>query len=747
MDANIAKHASQIKQLFSTSNISQITGVILAAILSYVQREVIDSATVLVWFSTIALLALLRTALVIAYQRSAGNEATQSWLMVFRLGVLASAVAWGSASFLLFPANHPQHQMFLIFMLAGVTAGGLVSYSADVFSAITNNVVVLVPLIIRLLVANENLSVEMSVAIIVYLGFMIVSLRYINRNISENIRLHLEASSREAALRVSEQQYRLLLNHSPVGILHYDTNLIVTYCNDRLANILKSSTKMIVGLDMKTLNDQSFLPVIRDAIKGEFGRYEGEYNATFSDARVWVGITCAPSLDSDGVIDGGVAIVEDISERKLAEEYMRKRTEMELHASSIKYQLLFESSRDALMVLVSPSWKFTEANKATLRLFGAASMAEFAKLGPWDVSPEYQPDGHLSSEKAREAIELTIREGSHFFEWEHQRLDGKSFAADVLLTRMEDGEELFLLATVRDITERKRIEAALNQEKVEQALLIGKLEEAQNHLLQSEKMASIGQLAAGVAHEINNPIGYVFSNLGTLEQYVQDTLELLNLYEQAERLIADSEVREQIRTTREKLDIAFLKEDLRALMEESREGIIRVKQIVQNLKDFAHVDVAEEWHFSDLHKGLDSTLSIVKNEIKYKADLVKEYGIIPEVECLSSQINQVFMNLLVNAAHAIEEHGIITISTGVKGDEVWVSISDTGKGIAPEHITKIFDPFFTTKPIGQGTGLGLSLSYSIIQKHHGRIEVQSEVGKGATFHLWLPIRQIHDAQE
>ncbi len=268
-----------------------------------------------------------------------------------------------------------------------------------------------------------------------------------------------------------------------------------------------------------------------------------------------------------------------------------------------------------------------------------------------------------------------------------------------------------------------------------------KLEEAHNQLLQSEKMASIGQLAAGVAHEINNPIGYVYSNLGTLEKYVQDTFGMLDLYEQAEGSIADAEVLARLQEAKKKLDIAFLKEDLRALMDESKDGITRVKKIVQNLKDFSHVDTSDEWHFSDLHNGIDSTLNIVNNEIKYRADVVREYGDIPEVECLSSQLNQVFMNLLVNAAHAIEERGTITIRTGQQGDEVWVEIADTGKGIAPEHMKKIFDPFFTTKPIGKGTGLGLSLSYGILQKHHGRIEVQSKVGKGTTFRVWLPIKQ------
>jgi len=177
-------------------------------------------------------------------------------------------------------------------------------------------------------------------------------------------------------------------------------------------------------------------------------------------------------------------------------------------------------------------------------------------------------------------------------------------------------------------------------------------------------------------------------------------------------------------------------------MSESREGISRVRKIVQDLKDFSHVGAEDEWSWAHLHAGLDSTINIVNNEIKYKARLVKDYGPLPEVECLPSQLNQVFMNILVNAAHAIEEQGIITVRSGMQGtDEVWIEISDTGIGIAPQAITRIFDPFFTTKAVGKGTGLGLSLSYGIVQKHHGRIEVQSEIGRGTTFRIILPVRQ------
>lgn len=267
-----------------------------------------------------------------------------------------------------------------------------------------------------------------------------------------------------------------------------------------------------------------------------------------------------------------------------------------------------------------------------------------------------------------------------------------------------------------------------------------RLSDAQNKLIQSEKLASIGQLAAGVAHEINNPIGFIFSNFGTLEQYLDDLFQMLDAYEEAEAHIGNGDALARIRTLKAELDIEYLKDDIPNLMRESRDGIQRVRKIVQDLKDFSRVDARQEWESVDLHAGIDSTLNIVNNEIKYKADVVKNYGPLPEVQCLPSELNQVFMNLLVNAAHAITaERGTITITTGVDGSQVWVEIADTGSGIAPENMQRIFDPFFTTKPVGKGTGLGLSLSYGIVQKHGGRMEVSSELGVGTRFRVTIPI--------
>lgn len=260
-----------------------------------------------------------------------------------------------------------------------------------------------------------------------------------------------------------------------------------------------------------------------------------------------------------------------------------------------------------------------------------------------------------------------------------------------------------------------------------------KLEQANRQLLQSEKMAAIGQLAAGVAHEINNPVGYVHSNLQTLRHYLSDIFRLTDAVKSANSL-------DDLRQILKSIDYEFLRQDLEELLVESREGIDRVKTIIAALRDFSHTE-DEEFRYANLHQGIETTLNVINNELKYKAEVVKDFGELPEIQCIISQINQVSMNLLVNAAHAIEENGLIVIRTWCENDFVFMEFADNGRGIEPASLNRIFEPFFTTKPVGKGTGLGLSLSFNIIEKHHGEISVASTPGKGTTFRIRLPIEQ------
>ncbi|MGK9415279.1 ATP-binding protein [Pseudomonas cedrina] len=303
------------------------------------------------------------------------------------------------------------------------------------------------------------------------------------------------------------------------------------------------------------------------------------------------------------------------------------------------------------------------------------------------------------------------------------------------------------LANKWDMARRASLQTAHLEHLVEQRtqalqLEIDERKHLESQLVQSEKLASLGQLAAGVAHEINNPVGFISSNLSTLDGYFTQLQQILQAYQDAEPLIAAAEQRDQLKALRTDLELDFLTEDIPILIRESKDGIGRVVQIVKDLKNFSRVDNDQTWQWANLQQGIDSTLNIVASELKYKADVVKNYQPLPEIECLASQLNQVVMNLVINAAQAMgPERGIITISNGVEGENIWLEVADNGCGIAPEALQKIFDPFFTTKPVGEGTGLGLSLSYGIVKKHGGTIAVSSEPGKGTTFRVVLPIRQ------
>jgi PAS domain S-box-containing protein len=310
----------------------------------------------------------------------------------------------------------------------------------------------------------------------------------------------------------------------------------------------------------------------------------------------------------------------------------------------------------------------------------------------------------------------------------------------ILAHRDESGKIDFYSTIMRDRTAARQQELELRQ-------AFDELKHAHDQLVQSEKMASIGQLAAGVAHEINNPIGYLHSNLGTLGQYLDDTSRVVEAYEAALPSVADPVAKTAVEQLKKQTDFQFVLEDIPKLLAESQEGIRRVRKIVQDLKDFAHTSDNEEWQWVDLRHSLSRTLSIVHNELKYKAEVVQSFEDIPEIRCLPGQLNQVFMNLLVNAAHAIDEHGEVRIATRQQGEHLLVEISDTGCGMPPEVVGRIFEPFFTTKPVGKGTGLGLSISYGIVKKHGGHIEVDSQVGQGTTFRIVLPIAGPDEVKE
>jgi PAS domain S-box-containing protein len=430
--------------------------------------------------------------------------------------------------------------------------------------------------------------------------------------------------------------------------------------------------------------------------------------------------------DDQGLPIRIIGINLDITERRAAD--------LALQESEARFRAIFDSIHEGIFIHDMDTGAILATNRRACEMYAlsepellAASLEELSS----GESPYTQADAAYWMMRAATGQPQS-------FEWHAKDSNGRLFWAEVNMRLAELAGQERLVAMVRDVSRRKAQEEELRQNLERQVQLNKKLEEAHNQLLQSEKLASIGQLAAGVAHELNNPIGFVHSNLGSLDVYLQDLFAIIDASEQLPSSGQSEGPLDVIRRLKTEKDYAFIKTDIVQLMAESKDGLVRVRKIVQDLKDFSRVGEAE-WQWVDLHKGLDSTLNIVWNELKYKCKVNKEFGELPDVHCLSSQLNQVFMNLLVNAGQAIQTQGEITIRTGRNGDDVWVEVSDTGSGIPKENIDRIFEPFFTTKPVGKGTGLGLSLSYSIVHKHNGRIAVTSEVGKGTTFRVTLPI--------
>jgi len=292
------------------------------------------------------------------------------------------------------------------------------------------------------------------------------------------------------------------------------------------------------------------------------------------------------------------------------------------------------------------------------------------------------------------------------------------------------------VVTINNITQTKQAALELTQAYTE-------LKETHNQMIQQEKMASIGQLAAGVAHEINNPTGYIISNLGTLAKYQSRLFEFLKAQSEIIDTL-DSSERQNLATLRRQMKIDYIIGDLPDLVSESLHGAERVKNIVHSLKCFSRTD-NDICTTSSIIDCLESTINIIWNEIKYHATLKKEFGDLSLIRCYPQKLSQVFMNLIVNAAHALGEKGEITVSAWQKNNAIYVAVTDTGSGIPEEIRGRIFEPFFTTKEAGKGTGLGLSISYGIVREHGGEITVESTVGTGTTFTVMLPLNGVQDA--
>lgn len=504
--------------------------------------------------------------------------------------------------------------------------------------------------------------------------------------------------------------------------------------------------------------------------------------------------TATPITDIDGNINEVIVIISDITERKM--EHKRLEETLRIVEEAKKEWEQTVDCIDDVVILVDAKDNILRCNKILSTLTGK-SYSELLNRKWQDVLRE---SGFTQKITDTGDVEIFHPSGKYFnyniFYFKNAE-DKNKYAAVITL---KDITELKILTESLEITnmtldkDRKELQFALDEisfllKEVEEKkdlsvrfmglsthesefiYTIGNhfnsmmdilesqhkelekayadLKAAQSQILQQEKMASIGQLAAGIAHEINNPMGFIISNLGSLSRYTDKLSEFLKIQAEAIEGLSshtkemggnsdEENILNKLKESRKSLKIDYILSDLNNLIRESLDGAERVKKIVQDLKSFSRVDEAE-WKVADINAGIESTINIVWNEIKYKATVKKQYGDIPMTKCNPGQLNQVFMNILVNAAQAIEKHGEITIKTWHDNSYIYVSISDTGCGIPANIINRIFEPFFTTKEVGKGTGLGLSIAYDIVKKHNGDIIVESEFGKGTTFTVKIPI--------
>ncbi|MDA8412807.1 MAG: PAS domain S-box protein [Desulfobacteraceae bacterium] len=536
--------------------------------------------------------------------------------------------------------------------------------------------------------------------------------------------------------KLAEEKQHILswaVDNNPNSILITNLDGTIEYVNQKFCTLTGYSAAEALGQNPRILKSgettqEQYAEMWRTISRG--GIWHGElHNRKKSGELYWESASIAPIKDGQGRILRYLAVNEDITGRKIYEAELVNNTEelllkhAELNAMFSRIHLAkqeWEDTMDSIQEMVmmcDPTGAITRCNRAVTtftgltyaRILGMNSLDLLKGCGMEIVSCD--DDGG----------QMTYSGGTRHFELIFNELKQKG-----------TNEVRGSVVTIHETTELRKMNDDLQKASIE-------LQQAQAQAFQQEKMASIGQLAAGVAHEINNPMGFISSNLTTMGKYMQKLGAFETSLIEALQDRGDPETVALMNDMRARMKIDFILNDISTLLEESQDGAERVRRIVRDLKSFSHEDEDQCKPFS-INDCLDSTLNMARNEIKYVADVERDYDpSLPLLTCYPQKLHQVFVNLLVNAAHAIEGRGTIRVKTFSEGGNIVVCISDTGKGITPENLPRIFEPFFTTKEVGKGTGLGLSISYDIIKKHGGVMSIESELGKGTTVTVRLPL--------
>ncbi|MEH2005888.1 PAS domain S-box protein [Nostoc sp.] len=593
-----------------------------------------------------------------------------------------------------------------------------------------------------------------------------------------------EYKQAEAELRASQQRLALVIEQTPLAIIEWNTNFQVETWNRAAERIFGYTTEEMLGNPFEIIVPENARKHVNEIITALLTQRGGSFSVNENVTKDGRTMVCEwynnPLVAPDGEVIGVASMVLEITERKRAEEEQQK------------FVALIENSSDFIGI-ASMSGQILHVNPAGLKMVGISSL-EAAKTKSMDDfhSPE------AFAELIEQIIPLISQHGFWQGEFRHRHFQtGIEIPTDCSLFMVkhpETGEPFCQVAVARDITERKQAkeallksEAQLRQQAQDLKETLRELQHTQTQLIQSEKMSSLGQLVAGVAHEINNPVNFIYGNLNPAKEYTQDLLALLQLYQSHYPQPVP-----EIEDFAELIELDFLKSDLPQILNSMNVGADRIREIVLSLRTFSRLDEAE-MKAVDIHEGIDSTLMILQSRLKANdqrstIEIIKEYAQLPLVECYAGQLNQVFMNILSNAIDALEEGDkgnnqypipntqfpmpntslreaapTATLSTSaqcpmpnaqfpistirictqlLKPNQVIIRITDNGLGI-PEDVKKqLFDPFFTTKPIGKGTGMGLAISYQIItERHGGSLECISQPGQGAEFVINIPLIQ------
>lgn len=573
-----------------------------------------------------------------------------------------------------------------------------------------------------------------------------------------SLRARSERAEAEAALRASEQKYRHLFEDLGDAAFLIDPGSgRVLKTNKQGEALLGLPRDRILGLDECLLNRRR-VEIAPERL--EVGLQADEpYTADYESEIVRSDGTVVPVHVREALRDlnGGryiLALYRDITDRKHAEEELRRaydemetrverrteelsransrlvreiadrrRAEAALRSSEQLYRKLTEGTLDAIVV-ADQDGTIRLFNHAAQRAFGYPEDEVLGRSLTFLMPDEYRT---THDDAIRRFVETRVpRIVGRTIELHGLRKSGESFPIEISLSAIELPDRLVFLGAIRDLTERRRM---------------------QSRVAQAEKLASLGMLSAGVAHEINNPLAFVANNLVVLERDQKGLDEILTAFEagRADLARVRPDLAQRIEQLAQEIDLPYVRANLERILQSTRQGVKRVSDIVLNLRGFARLDQASVDRV-DLRATIATSLEMIRGRLNRRGiEVVQDAADLPEVVCTPASINQVFLNLMVNAMQAIEttgrSDGRIEIRTRARAGEVVVEIADNGCGIAPEHIARLFDPFYTTKPVGQGTGLGLSISHGIVTDHGGRIEVESEPGQGSVFRVILPIER------